>query len=119
MASTNPISGLGTDQFLQLLVAQLQNQDPLNPISNTDFINQITSLNTVENLSNLNASFSQMLKLQQLTQGADLIGKTIDYTNSGGTAASGKVDSVTAQNGKFVLSVGSDQVTLDQIQSVH
>jgi flagellar basal-body rod modification protein FlgD len=116
--ATNPISGLGTDQFLQLLVAQLQNQDPLNPLSNQDFINQITSLNTVENLSSLNASFSQMLKLQQLTQGADLIGKTIDYTTSGGTAASGKVDSVVTQNGQFVLSVGSDRVTLDQIQSV-
>jgi flagellar basal-body rod modification protein FlgD len=116
--ATNPISGVGADQFLQLLIAQLQNQDPLNPISNQDFINQITALNTVQNLTDLNANFSEMLKLQQLTQGADLIGRTIDYKTSGGTSATGKVDSVVTQNGQFVLSVGPDQVTLDQIQSV-
>jgi flagellar basal-body rod modification protein FlgD len=121
MATSNSsVGAIGSDQFLQLLVAQLQNQDPLDPISNQDFIAQLTSLNTVQSLSGLNTSFSEMLKLQQLTQGADLIGKTIDYTPPGGGATvTGKVDSVAAQNGQFVLTVGSDQVTLDQIQSVH
>lgn len=120
MATTGNVSGIGSNQFLQLLVAQLQNQDPLDPVSNQDFISQLTSLNTVQSLDGLNTSFAQMLKLQQLTQGANLIGKTIDYTpTGGGPTATGKVDSVTAQNGQFVLSVGSTQVTLDQIKAVH
>lgn len=120
MATTNSISSIGSDQFLQLLVAQLQNQDPSNPVSSQDLITQLSTLNSVQSLDKLNTSFSEMLKLQQLTQGTNLIGKTIDYTPPGGGAAhTGKVDSVTAQNGQFVLSVGSDQVTLDQIQSVH
>ncbi len=119
MATTNNVTGLGSNTFLQLLVAQLQNQDPLDPVSNKDFIAQLTSLNTVQSLDGLNTSFAEMLKLQQLTQGANLIGKTIEYTpTDGGATATGKVDSVTAQNGQFVLTVGSDQVTLDQIKSV-
>lgn len=119
MASTGAISGIGSDQFLQLLVAQLQNQDPLDPVSDKDFINQLATLNTVQSLTTLNTSFSEMLKLQQLTQGADLIGKTITYTPADGSdPKTGKVDSVDAQNGQFVLAVGSDKVTLDQVQSV-
>jgi flagellar basal-body rod modification protein FlgD len=119
MASTSGVSAVSQDQFLQLLIAQLQNQDPLNPTSSTEFINQLATLNTVQGLQTLNASFSQMLKLQQLTQGADLIGKTITYTpTGGGTAQSGTVDSVAVQNGSFVLQVGGNSVGLDQIQSV-
>lgn len=119
MATTGGISGIGSDQFLQLLVAQLQNQDPLDPVSDKDFISQLSTLNTVQGLQDLNASFSEMLKLQQLTQGAELIGKTISYTpTDGGAAKSGKVSSVSVQNGSYVLDVGSDKVGLSQIQSV-
>ena len=119
MATTNALSGVGSDQFLQLLIAQLQNQDPLNPVSDQDFINQLATLNTVQGLQSPNASFSQMLQLQQLTQGADLIGRTVNYTlTDGGDPKSGKVTSVTTQDGNFVLQIGSDKVGLSQIQSV-
>jgi flagellar basal-body rod modification protein FlgD len=117
---TNAVGGLSTNSLLQLLVSQLQNQDPLNPVTNQDLFNQITSLNTVESLGTLNANFSQMLQLQQLSQGADLIGKTVDFTPTGGGAPlSGTVSAVTVQNGQFVLTVGANQVALNQIQSVH
>lgn len=117
--ATNALSGIGSDQFLQLLVAQLQNQDPLDPVSDKDFINQLATLNSVQGLQDLNASFAEMLKLQQLTQGVDLIGKTINYTAADGSAVrSGKVSAVSTQNGSFVLDVGADKVGLSQISSV-
>ncbi|MDY3551626.1 flagellar hook capping FlgD N-terminal domain-containing protein [Gemmata sp. JC717] len=119
MASgTNALAGVGQDQFLQLLIAQLKNQDPLDPVSNQDFIQQLATLNTVSGIQSLNTNFSEMLKLQQITQGADLVGKTIEYTLTGEPAKTGKVTSVQAQDGKFLLQVGSDQVLLDQINSV-
>lgn len=116
--ATSALSGIGSDQFLQLLVAQLQNQDPLDPVSDKDFINQLATLNSVQGLSDLNASFGQMLKLQQLTQGADLIGKTVTYLPTGGDSKTGTVDSVAVQGGSYVLKVGADSVSLDQIQTV-
>ncbi len=118
VSSTSNASQLNSNQFLQLLVAQLQNQDPLNPVSPQDFVTQLSTLNSVESLNNLNTSFSQMLQLQQLTQGASLIGKTVNYTPTGGTPTTGTVSAVTAQNGQYVLTVGSSQVPLSQIQSV-
>lgn len=119
MASSGALSGINTDQFLQLLVAQLQNQDPLDPVSDRDFINQLATLNTVQGIQSLNANFSEMLKLQQLTQGADLIGKTVTYAPpGGGDPRSGTVSAVSVQDGSYVLNIGSDKVALSQVQNV-
>lgn len=114
-----PVSAIAQDQFLQLLVTQLQNQDPLDPITDQQFITQLTSLNTLQGIETLNANFAQMLQLQQLTNGASLLGKTVEYEPLGGGAtATGKVDSLNVVNGLFVLQVGTEQVGLDQIISV-
>lgn len=106
------------DQFLRLLVTQLQNQDPLNPLTDTEFISQLAQLNTLQSLQSLNASFAENLKLQQLTQGADLIGRTIDFTVTGGAPQTGTVDSVAVENGQFVLRIGTTSVPLDNVTSV-
>lgn len=116
------ISGTGStlnrDQFLQLLISQLQNQDPLSPVDSKDFTAQLAQLSTVEGLQTLNASFSQMLKLQQMTNGAGLIGKTVSYTGSDGQARSGTVGSLAVDGSNVVLVIGQDRVGLDQIASV-
>jgi flagellar basal-body rod modification protein FlgD len=119
--AVSAIAGAGNtqDQFLQILIAQLQHQDPLEPVAPGDFIAQLASLSTVEGLQSLNASFSEMLALQQLTQGVDLIGKTVEYVPpGGGPNASGVVDSVTVQDGRFVLMVDDNAVGLSQLVSV-
>ena len=114
--TTGALSGIGQDQFLQLLIAQLKNQDPLSPVDNSQFISQLASLNTVQGIQSLNASFAEMLKLQQLTQGVELIGKTVTYRPTGGTAdVSGKVDSISVQNNQILLKVGTASVGLDQV----
>jgi flagellar basal-body rod modification protein FlgD len=110
------VGGVSQDQFLQLLIAQLQNQDPLDPVSNEEFISQLTSLNTLTGIQSLNASFSEMLKLQQLTQGVDLIGKSVTYTPAGGgPSVTGKVGSVNVAEGQIVLRVGTTDVSLAQV----
>lgn len=113
------VSSISSDQFLQLLVAQLQNQDPLDPVSNDQLLNQLATLNTVSGIQQLNASFAENLRLQQLTQGTSLVGRTVVYAPAGGgDPATGTVDSVGVVEGKFVLQVGQTQVGLDQVQTV-
>ncbi len=70
--------------FLKLLVTQMQNQDPLNPINNSDMMTQLAQLSTVDGMTQLNKSMSDMLTLQQLTQGANLVGKTVTYNKTDG-----------------------------------
>ncbi|MBN9523136.1 flagellar hook capping protein [bacterium] len=119
MATSVNAIGASQDQFIQLLVAQLQNQDPLEPVDSQSFITQLSQLQTVQGLTQLNASFGEMLKLQQLTQGADLIGKTVTFTPAeGGDARSGEVSAVTLSDGSYVLQIGNDQVGLDQVTNV-
>lgn len=122
MATTNSVSSLSSitaDQFLQLIVTQLQNQDPLNPVTPSSFMNGIASLDTVDSISSLNASFASMLQLEQLTSGTSLIGQNVTYTpSSGGAAVTGTVSGLSVQNGQFVLQVGNTQVGLNQITSV-
>ena len=54
--------GLGSDAFLKLLVIQLQNQDPTNPQSNTEFIAQLATFSSLEQLTSINQGVSSMSK---------------------------------------------------------
>ncbi len=107
------------DQFLQLLVAQLQNQDPSSPVESKEFIAQLATFSQLQGIQSLNATFSESLKLQQLTQGTSLIGKTVDYNLPGGGASlTGKVDSVSVLDGKYSLVIGTAKIGLDQVTNI-
>jgi len=120
MEVTGANNDLGRDQFLQLLVTQLQNQDPLDPIKNEEFLAQLAQFSTLEGIEQLNASFGDLLALQQLTEGSSLLGKLISYQADGSsTAEEAVVERVTVQDGKLML-VTSDGtlVHVSDIQSV-
>ncbi|HLJ94251.1 MAG TPA: flagellar hook capping FlgD N-terminal domain-containing protein [Gemmataceae bacterium] len=121
-AASNSVSGIlqgGESQFLQLLVAQLQNQDPLNPVSATDFTSQLAQFATVDSIAQLNTNFSTQLLLQELSQGSNLIGKNISYVQSGSSnLQQGTVSSIQINNGQLQLTVGQNAVTLDQVRGI-
>src|ERR1700722_9160646 len=112
--SSSQLSSLTQQQFLQILLSGLQNQDPLNPVDTTTFLTQMTEFANVEGQQTLNANFTQMLQLQQLTDGSSLIGKTVSYTASNGSTASGSVGGVSVQGGQIYLAVGSNLIALNQ-----
>lgn len=71
---------LGKDDFLNLLVAQLQHQDPLNPMDSTQFTSQLAEFSSLEQLSNINTQLKELQVQQQETrhtQSMDYIGKTV------------------------------------------
>ena len=72
-------AAVGKDQFMRLLVSQLQQQDPLDPVKDREFVSQLTELSTLESIETLNTTFEQMMQIQQLSQGAGLIGKTVSF----------------------------------------
>lgn len=119
MATTATASStVSQNQFLQLMVKQLQSQDPLNPQDSGQMLAQLAQFSTLSGMEQLNASFSQMLTLQQITQGSNLIGKEISYTDSSGNAASGAVQSVGVTDGQVILSVNNAPVQLGQVTGV-
>jgi flagellar basal-body rod modification protein FlgD len=69
---------LGKDDFLKLLITQMRNQDPLNPLDQNQFLAQTAQFTSLENLQNISTQLSEMKTLaqgQSLTQGASLLGK--------------------------------------------
>lgn len=80
-------ANLDQQDFLNLLVTQLQNQDPLNPTDNAEFMSQTTAFSQLNEMTTMNSSLEQMLELlsmqaynnSSLTAGAGFIGKEIEY----------------------------------------
>ena len=116
--SATSAAGIDQDQYLKLLVAQVQNQNPLDPVSDTEFISQLAQFNQLSSLQTLNANFSELLKFQQLGQGSNLIGKTVEYTDATGAKQSGLVSRVFADGSNITIEVGTDRVGLGQITTV-
>lgn len=79
-ASTNSMMGDTEDRFLTLLVTQLRNQDPLNPMDNAEVTSQIAQLSTVNGINQLNSTLlalSGQMDVSQSMQAANLIGKSV------------------------------------------
>ena len=104
---------------MNLLVTQMRNQNPLDPINDAQFIAQLAQFSTLQGIEKLNANFSDMLALQQLTQGANLVGKTVVYSRPDGTLpAQGAVSAVALQNGALHLVVDGSLVSLDRVHGL-
>ncbi|MEW4526359.1 MAG: flagellar hook assembly protein FlgD [Maioricimonas sp. JB045] len=110
---------LGQQQFLDLLVTQLRNQDPLEPVEQTEFISQLAEFSVLEGVQTLNAQFDDMLKLQQLSDGADLVGKTVEFISpTTGELERAQVEEARVLDGRIMLTAGANVVSLDQVTGV-
>ena len=108
-------SELGKDEFLKLLVTQLQNQDPLNPQDDTQFISQLAQFSALEQMTNMSSTMSN-------TSAYSLVGKEVivQTTDSAGTykEVRGTVDCVEMKNGKAMLVVDGNSYDLDDLVQV-
>ena len=128
-AFVNPFAAeqVGKDDFMRLLVSQLEHQDPLEPIQNEAFVEQLATFSSLEQLEQLNGNIVAMIALNQsnallsqLTQSSGLIGKTVAWTDpQTGSSLTGTVDSVRIVEGLAVLQVGEVEVPLAAVTEVH
>ncbi|MFO8008928.1 MAG: flagellar hook capping FlgD N-terminal domain-containing protein, partial [Candidatus Brocadiia bacterium] len=105
------------DLYMKLLVAQLQNQNPMDPMSNAEMVSQMAQLASVDGIEKLNSSFSDVLRLYRLLTGSELIGRQVEYEQDG-LPQSGTVESVNAEGQKVRLTVNGTDVPLDQIRKI-
>ncbi len=112
--STESMSTLGKDAFLQMLVAQLKYQDPLNPADGTQFATQLAQFSSLEQLTNLNDSIESLAVDTNSLQAVNLIGKTV-VTDS----LSGTVTAVSFQDGSVSLTLDNgEEVAFSDVTSV-
>ena len=108
-------TGMDKDAFLQLLVAQMKYQDPLEPTSNTEYISQYAQFSQVEQMQSMSASMD-------LQRASELVGKEVyvKTTTTGGETkfVQGKVDYVVYENGKAFLAIDESLYSLDDLDTV-
>ena len=117
---------MGKEAFMELLVQQLKNQDPLSPMDNDKFIAQLTQLSSLEGIQNLNDNLVGLAMLQQgnalmsqLTQSSALIGKEVTYADlTTGEEHTGTVQSVKIQDGLAVLNINGVDVPLASVTEI-
>lgn len=113
--NTTP-AGYDKDSFLQILVAQMKYQDPLEPTSNTEYINQYATFTQVEQLSN-------MANAMSLSRASEMVGKTVRITqvNADTGEASvieGVVDYVTFSGNKAYLNINGENYSIEDVTEV-
>jgi flagellar basal-body rod modification protein FlgD len=104
-AKKNP-NEIGKDDFLKLLVGQLQHQDPMQPSDDTQFIGQMAQFSQLEQESNTATSTTSMADQLARTGALGLIGRNVSYTDADGATENGTVQQVNiGEGGKATLTV--------------
>jgi flagellar basal-body rod modification protein FlgD len=111
-------NGLGKDDFLKLLLAQLSNQDPLKPLEDKEFIAQLAQFNTLEQMQQMNTHMLDLLAGMSLAEGSNLLGKFVEA----GDSIAGTVTAVNMVDGKAQITLSTEDgdvlVALSQVTRV-
>jgi flagellar basal-body rod modification protein FlgD len=103
---TRQVNNLDKDAFLKLLIAELSNQDPMNPMEDKDFIAQLATFSSLEQMQKMNTANEKVSSSQAATQAISLIGRQVDFASTDSTSGvSGEVTSVVFVDGAPQLKV--------------
>ncbi len=121
--SSTPSAGDLQMDYMKLLVTQLQNQNPLEPLDNKDMSAQLAQFSQLQQTENLNTSFSKVLDSVQRSYASSLIGKEVSFQvqEADGTlqTQTGEVDEVViGADGTLLLMVDDRQVKLADVTSI-
>jgi flagellar basal-body rod modification protein FlgD len=111
-------STLGKDDFLRILMTQLSHQDPSSPLQDKDFIAQMATFSSLEQMTNLNKSFEKFAN-QQINQYTSSIGKEISWVDTeSANSLTGVVKGVSTQDGSFYYLVGNKKIPVNQVKEI-
>ena len=108
---------LGKDAFLKLLIAELSNQDPTNPVEDREFISQMATFSTLEEMQNMNSTLTTMADANKFSA-VNYIGKAVAFTNDEGKQVPALVNAIWFENGKTILDTSEGDVPLEKVEGI-
>jgi len=123
-ASTQGFNGLTADDFFKLLIAQLQNQDPSEPVGNDELLQQLATMRNLQSNTELGDTLKRLAdslgtvesqRTEQLSIGASYIGKSVTLDDS----SVGVVDRALSEGGEILVGVNGLDVPLSRVVSVN
>lgn len=122
----DPTQDMGKEEFITLLITQLKNQDPFEPVENSEFISQLAQFTSLQEAEDTNANLQllaeyqrQSFQLMSLTEGASLIGKEVTYYEPvSETQLVGTVEGLQVAGGRVYLQIGDNAIPMELIMEV-
>lgn len=100
-------STFNADDFFNLLIAQIQNQSPLEPMDNDQIVSQMAQMEEINQSARLNEGIEKLLFQQSFVSASNLIGKTVEIKDSStGNTVVGVVDKIRFEQGSLYLVIG-------------
>ena len=109
---------LDMDEFLKLMITELQNQDPLNPLENNEILQQISQIREIGATGKLTETLEAVLLGQNLTSATSMIGKTIEALSDDAQTVRGVVDKISVTDGEPRLHIGDKSIRLNNVSQV-
>jgi flagellar basal-body rod modification protein FlgD len=116
--NNDALRDLDMDQFLKLMITELQNQDPLNPLENAEILAQISQIREIGATSRLTETLDAVLLGQNLTSATSMIGKTVEALSDDAKTVRGLVERITVTDGVPRLHIGDKAVRLKNVKEV-
>ncbi|HEV7282490.1 MAG TPA: flagellar hook capping FlgD N-terminal domain-containing protein [Pirellulaceae bacterium] len=122
--TANAFKNVDLDAFLQLMITELSNQDPLNPTDNAQFLQQITQMREISATDTLTGTLDMVLTGQNLATASSLIGKTVDALADDKSNVTGKVDKVAVETDEksgdrtIRVYVGAKSTKLENVRQI-
>jgi len=113
-----PTKLLNQDDFLKLVVAQMTNQDPLKPRTDTEFIAQMTQFTTLEQTKNMQSDIAQMRAQQQLLRGMSLLDRVVQVQSGDASPVTGVVKGLEMDGDNPKILIGEQAFDLNDIISI-
>lgn len=121
----NDLSSVDLDQFLGLLITELQNQDPLNPMDNAQMLTQISQIREIGSTNQLTKTLTSLAIGQELSMASGMIGKKVSALDSNAEEIEGQVDRVSVQTDsedpsirKVSVHIGTSVVDIKNIREI-
>jgi flagellar hook assembly protein FlgD len=112
------LNNVDLNSFIQMLVAELQNQDPTQPMDNSQILSQVSEMKAIATNQELSNTLQSVLLAQNVTTASSLLGRTVQGTDADGVAVSGQVTSVSIDSGTATLHVGNNTLPFANVTSI-
>jgi len=115
---TDAFGEVDLQEFLAMMIAELQNQDPLNPMDNAQILQQISQIQEIESNKKLNESLASVTLGQNLAAAGSMLGQVIRGLAEDDSYVVGEVDRVSISDGTPTLHIGQSQIVLKNVTEI-
>jgi flagellar basal-body rod modification protein FlgD len=113
--ATASANKMDSDQFMQILMAQLTHQNPLEPMDNAEMMSQFSQLNSLQELREIHTGMDNLSASNQVIYLSSLIGKTVKVNRTDGKVVEGIVEGVVIEKDNPQLRIGNEEYPLEDV----